>query len=70
MLHDDIYNYLIKRHYSTPECSHCQHYKILASRKPCNSCISKNEYKLAKVYTNSIKKMTKDIIKLVKNAIN
>lgn len=70
MLYDDIYNYLIKSHYSVPECSHCRYCETLASRHPCNKCTTHNEYKLHRVHSNDIKRMTKDIIKLVKNAIN
>lgn len=70
MLYDDIYNYLIKSHYSVPECGHCQYCETSVSRHPCNKCTTYNNYKLHKDHDTDIKRITKDIIKLVKNVIS
>ena len=60
-----IYNYLLEELYGLPSCDTCQYSDINAKRVPCDKCDG-SRYKLHKGHKADLERMTKGIIKIVK----
>lgn len=61
-----IYNYLLEELYPLPSCDTCQYSDINAKRVPCDKCDGWDRYKLHKGHKADLERMTKGIIKIVK----
>ena len=60
-----IYNYLLEELYA-PTCDNCQYSDINAKRVPCDKCDG-SRHKLHKCHKADLKRMTREIIKIVKD---
>lgn len=61
-----IYNYLLEELYTLPSCDTCQYSDINAKRVPCDKCDGWDKYKLHKGHKADLERMTRGIIKIVK----
>lgn len=62
-----VYYYLQDELYTFPSCDTCQYSDINAKRVPCNKCDGWDKYKLHKGHKADLKRMAREITKIVKD---
>lgn len=64
---DAIYNYLREELYPCPSCSHCQYNETSPHRVPCIRCLKEqDQYKLHKGHEADLRRMAREILRIVK----
>ena len=61
-----IYNYLKEALYALPSCDTCQYSDSDMKRVPCNRCDGWDKYKFHKGHEADLRRMTREIVRIVK----
>ena len=63
---DQLYDYLISELYPLPSCDQCQYSDPNVISRTCERCECWDKYKLHKGHKADLKRMAREIIKIVK----
>lgn len=63
---EKIYEYLKQELYPTISCDYCKYFDTMPKRPPCNRCHGGDMYKFSKNHDKDLRRMAKEICKLVK----
>ena len=64
-----IYGYLLEELYPLPSCDTCQYSDPMAKRIPCDNCDCWDMYKFHKGHDADLKRMAREITKIVKQKL-